>query len=173
MNDATDTVSPHAGRRGTLWALVPVALLVASTSGLLLMASIARNDPGFALEANYYERAVRWDAQQVEWAENERLGYRVALETLATPDGVELRVTPLDRTGARLGVAVVKADAFANARAGDVRHLTLRANADGTHSGLLAPARPGLWEFRFTLLREGERFTQTVRADVPAKPVTP
>jgi hypothetical protein len=173
MNDATDSVPAPALRRWSFWALVPVALLAASTSGLLVMASIAKDDPGFALESNYYERAVRWDRQQLQSAENARLGYRVELEAVATRDAIELHATPFDRAGARLEGCVLAVDAFANARAADVRHLTLQRGADGTHRASLGAARPGLWEFRFNVLRNGERFTQTVRLDVPGLPVTP
>ena len=168
MNTITESAADITkSRGGTFWALLPVALLLASSTGVLTMASIARSDPGFALESDYYQRAVRWDGQQLEWAQNARLGYRIEAETVATPEGVELRATLRDRSGVKLEGASVAVEAFANARAADVRRLTLRESQAGTYTVGLGNPRQGLWEFRFGVLREGERFTQVVRADVP------
>jgi nitrogen fixation protein FixH len=164
---ATTESVRNSAKRGTFWALVPVGLLLACLVGLLTMASIARDDPGFALEPSYYERAVRWERQQQERAENARLGYRIGVETLATERGVELRATLRDRSGAALTGSVVQVDAFANARAADRRKLTLREAPDGTYRAVLGAARPGLWEFRFDVVRGREHFTEVVRADLP------
>jgi hypothetical protein len=155
--------------RGLFWALLPVGLLVASLSGLLVMASIARRDPSFALEADYYERAVRWDRQQVQWATNERLGYRVAALAEDGPNGVELEVVVNDRAGRSLTDATVTAEAFANARAAEVRRLAFQAGTGGIHRVSLGHVRPGLWEFRFVVTRNGERFTEIVRKDLPGR----
>ena len=174
MNTTTDA-SPKASnsKRGTFWALLPAGFLLASLSGLLAMASIAQRDPGFALEADYYERAVRWDRQQAQWAENARLGWHLTAEPRLVPEGVELRVVVTAGTGERLAAAAVNVEAFANARAGDVRRLSLEPAADGSYRARLGRARPGLWEFRFVVVHDGRRFAETLRADVPKGPVSP
>ncbi|HEY3500315.1 MAG TPA: FixH family protein [Polyangiaceae bacterium] len=174
MNTVTESAPELSkSRRGTFWALLPVVLLVSSLTGVLVMASIARSDPSFALESDYYQRAVRWDGQQLEWAENARLGYTIEAESVATSEGVELRATLRDRNGAKLEGASVGVEAFANARAADVRRLTLRESEAGAYAVGLGQPRPGLWEFRFSVVRDGKRFTQIVRADVPRRQAAP
>ncbi len=149
---------------------VPVGLLVATVAGLGTMASIAARDPGFSLETNYYDRAVHWDREQAQWTENARLGLKVALAFERGPRGTEVVARVVDRTGAPVRGAVVRAEAFANARAGERRFLELGEQADGSYRAPLPAARAGLWEVRFSVEQAGGRFTHTARADVPAEP---
>jgi hypothetical protein len=146
--------------------MVPVVLLTLGVGGVVLLGSIAANDPGFALERDYYQRAVHWDRQQDEWAENRRLGYRLAAEIRRGASGVEVVARVLDGAGAPLGGAHVEMEAFANARAAARRTLTLVEAAPGAYHAPLGAARPGLWELRFTVVRGSDRFTEVVRVDV-------
>lgn len=155
-----------AESRGQWWAFVPVALLVACLVGIGTLVSIAVRDPGFALEKNYYDRAVHWDRERDQVATNERLGYGVELELHEATDGVEVELRLTDRGGVALPGARVTVEAFANARSGERRVLQLVAGSDGRYRGSLGPARQGLWEFRVEVLAEGGRFTRVVRADV-------
>ncbi len=157
----------RAKSRGLFWALLPVGLLGASLAGLLTMATIASRDPGFAIEKGYYERAVHWDRQQAEWAENERLGYSLQLDIAETAGGGrDVVVNVEDRAGAPLRGARVSVEAFANARAAERRTLSLREQADGSYRAALGRARGGLWEFRCEVLRDHERFTHVTRVDL-------
>jgi nitrogen fixation protein FixH len=149
---------------------VPVGLLAATLAGLGTMASIAARDPGFALETNYYDRAVHWDREQAQWAENARLGFHVEAGFERAPHGNEVVARVTDRSGAPLRGAAVRAEAFANARAGERRSLELREQPDGSYRAPLGKARPGLWELRLSVERTGARFTHTARADLPAEP---
>jgi nitrogen fixation protein FixH len=160
--------APNAGG-GLFWALVPVVLLVASVGGVGTMAAIATRDPGFALEKNYYDRAVHWDREQAQRTENARLAWRIVLELAPRPYGAEVVVRVLDRAGVSLQGAGVSAEAFANARAGDRRSLLLEERPDGTYRAALPEPRPGVWEIRLVVLRGGSRFTEVVRAEVPAR----
>lgn len=160
--------SVSSRRRGLFWAAVPVLLLGASLAGVGAMVSIAVHDPSFALERNYYERAVHWDAQREQEATNERLGYAFTLALRPAEDGTELEVELADHARVPLSGAEVKVEAFANARAGERRFLTLVPAADGRYRASLGRARAGLWEFRFDVHAGGEHFTRTVREDIPA-----
>jgi nitrogen fixation protein FixH len=161
-----ETVPPASSGHGTFWMLVPVVLLGASVIGVGSIASIAAHDPGFALEKNYYERAVHWDRQAAEWAEDERLGYRLALAVAPVPAGAELAVRVADHAGAPLHGASVRVEAFAVARSAERRTLELVEGADGSYRAALAGTRPGLWEFRCVVTAGSDRYTEVVRADV-------
>ncbi len=155
-------------RGGTFWALVPVGLLLASVGGVGSLSLIAAHDPGFALEKDYYQRAVHWDAQRAQWAQNARLGYRISLDVHRGKDGVELTTALTDHAGMPVRGASVEVEAFANARADDRRQWTLTERSAGTYGTSLGAPRPGLWEFRFVVTADGERFTAIERADVSA-----
>jgi hypothetical protein len=156
-----------ARRSGLLWAMVPVVLLGAGVSGLGVLASLAAHDPSFALEHDYYQKAVHWDRQQAEWAENARLGYGVAVELGAGSGGIELVVRVTDRTGVPLRGARVEVEAFANARAADRRTLRLVEGEDGRYHAPLGTPRAGLWELRFAVAQSSDRFTHVTRVEVP------
>jgi nitrogen fixation protein FixH len=155
--------------RGLFWALVPVLLLGSSLLGVGTMVSIAVHDPSFALEKNYYERGVHWDRQREQEETNERLGYGVELALRKAPHGVELEVALADRALVPLSGAEVKVEAFANARAGERRYLTLTPDAEGRYRAPLGRAQAGLWEFRLDVRARGEHFTRTLRKDVPPR----
>jgi hypothetical protein len=173
MSIATDFPAEPRTVKGTLWALVPVALLAVSTLGVGTMASIAARDPGFALERNYYDRAVHWDRQQAQWAENERLRYGLLLDAVPADDGVALVLRLSERGGGPLTGASVRAEAFANARAGEVLDLLLVEQAPGRYETKLHAPRPGLWELRLAVTRGSEHFSEVVRVDLGGKGAAP
>jgi hypothetical protein len=154
------SVSGAAHSRGLFWAAVPVVLLVFGVGGVVVLGTIAANDPGF-------RRAVEWDRQQAQSAENARLGYHVVADVRPSEGGVEVIATIVDPSRASFRGAEVEAEAFANARAGMRRTLRFVERADGTYGAELGTARPGLWELRFTVVRGGQRYTEVVRVDVP------
>jgi nitrogen fixation protein FixH len=160
-------VSPVSRGHGTFWMLVPVALLAASVLGVGSLAAVAARDPGFALEQNSYERAVRWDRQQADWAENARLGYHLTLTLMPRATGAELALRASDHAGVALHAASVTIEAFANARSAARRRLTLVEAPDGSYRAELADARPGLWELRCVVSHGGERYSEVFRVDVP------
>ncbi len=167
MNVATElNQARRTTGRGLFWAFVPAALLAASLIGVGTMCSIATRDPGFALETNYYERAVHWDGEQAQLAENARLGYHLDVTSTPVTGGVELVVRVLDRENVALRHASVRAEAFANARAAARRNLVLTERADGSYVTMLAAPRPGLWEVRVRVEHDHERFTAAVRTEL-------
>ena len=169
MTSTVETRTPVAAGRGWFWAAVPAVLLAASLAGVGTMASLAARDPGFALEKNYYERAVHWDELEAQRLTNERLGYQLSLRTEESPAGVEVVLRLSDRAGSALPGAEVAVEAFANARAANRERLVLRAAPDGSYRAVLANARPGLWEFRCDVRTGGEHFTEVVRTDLRAR----
>ena len=68
------TKTSVAAGSGTFWAWVPATLLGAMLLGLGTMAYIAIDDPSFALEPNYYDKAVHWDRSQAEARSSQALG---------------------------------------------------------------------------------------------------
>ena len=155
-------------RHGTVWAFVPAGLITIMLGGLLTMATIAGRDPGFALEPDYYAKAVRWDEQQAQQATNLRLGWQL-VPHVAPRDG-ERKTTVLvdlkDARGQAVSGATLKLEAFANARAGTRITRELRESGAGSYGTELPPARDGLWELRFSAVRGSERFTRTLRVEL-------
>jgi hypothetical protein len=165
MNELKSSTQP----RGSAWAWVPVALLGSMLLGLGTLAYIATDDPHFALEPNYYDKAVHWDRTQAQACESEALGLRLTLlkPLSATIDGkVELELSVSDRKGVPFSGAEVRLEAFPNAFASRVQHVVLKEIAPGVYQSELSRGTPGLWELRFSVAQGEKRFQQALRRDM-------
>jgi hypothetical protein len=154
---------------GTFWAWVPAGLLGAMFVGLGSMAYVAVNDPGFALEPNYYDKAVHWDKSQAEAQASHALGLQLGLQkplALDSSGQVRLALTVSDRTGAALTGADVKVEAFPNAAASHVEVLQLKELAPGVYSGKISRGVRGLWELRVSVKRSDLSYREALRRDV-------
>lgn len=163
-----DAPTPRQQRLGRLW-VAGVVLVLGCTVGLnVYMLRVSGDDPSFAVEPDYYAKALHWDDELAQRARNAALGWRVApaLETA----GAEpvLAVTIVDSIGAPLDGAAVEVRAFPLARSAQVTTATLAPReAPGTYAAPLAMSRGGEWELRFTVARGAERFTRVARLSVP------
>lgn len=161
---ASDAQAPAADKVGhSYWAFAPVVLLGSLLTGLFVMVRLAVNDPGFAVEPNYYDKAVRWDEQRAQVAHSAELGWHASL-TLATPG--ELSLSLSDGREHPISGAKVKLQAFHNGHAGEVLDLDLAQLAPGSYGAAFNPRRAGLWEFRITAELGSDRWTESLRRDV-------
>ncbi|MBI2377447.1 MAG: FixH family protein [Deltaproteobacteria bacterium] len=154
-----------ASKRGAWYAAIPVGLIVASLLGNVFMMRIATADPAFAVERDYYKKAVLWDQEMAQAELNHALGYSFRLETRASGGDVELSVVLLDAAGKPIELAVISGEAFSNARAGDITKLAF-SDEGPVHRTKLSHPRPGLWELRLEATVAGRRFTAVERRDL-------
>lgn len=152
---------------GRFWAWVPVGLLGSMLIGLGWMAFVASNDPGFALEPDYYQKAVRYDQEIEQRAENARLAwrFRVSAEKLGEGGNARVRVVA-HRPEGRLTGATATVEALRNASAARVLTGRLEELRPGEYWVELPLKRGGLWEFRFRFERAKDRATHLARLDV-------
>lgn len=156
-------------RAGAIWAWVPALLLGAMFVGLGGLAYLAIDDPSFALESNYYDKAVHWDQSQQQARNSRALGLNLTLaEPLAlTETGkVTVQLSVTDRKTLALSGADVALDAFPNAYANRVQHVLLREVKPGLYVGELSRGVRGLWELRVVVKQGTLRYDQVLRADV-------
>jgi nitrogen fixation protein FixH len=152
------------------WAYVPAGLLVAMVTGLLSLAHIAGDDPGFAVERDYYQKASHWDAAMAQQARNQDLGWQAELALTPLPTGMQALTLKLrDRAGAAIEGAHVTVEAFHNARAASPLDFELLPGPDG-YAAVVDPGRPGLWEFRVEARKADERFTTVIRRSIEGRP---
>jgi hypothetical protein len=156
-------------RAGAIWAYVPALLLGTMLIGLGTMAYVAIDDPSFALESNYYDKAVHWDQNQQRARDSQALGLNLALGaplsvSKAGKVTVQLRVT--DRATVAFSGADVALDAFPNAYANRVQRLILHEVEPGLYVGELSQGVRGLWELRVVVTQGVLRYDQILRADV-------
>lgn len=154
--------------KGRFYMALPALLLGASLVGWVVMTRLAVNDPGFAVEKDYYRKASHFDERKAAEAASQKLGWTVsALRLEALPSGqARVRMSLRDGQGAPLTGAHVTASAAAIARSASETSLTFRSTAPGEYEADLAPARRGLWEMKVSAQLGDARFVQTLRAEL-------
>ena len=154
--------------RGWYWPVGIAALLVGSAGANIALLVITSRDTSFAVERNYYAKALAWDETMAQEARNEALGWRLGLEVepAGEPTWTTVAVRLADRAGAPLEGAGITIEALHNARANTILTATLAPRGAG-YAAAMRLARPGLWEFRVRATRGGDVFTATVMRDVP------
>ena len=148
--------------RGLHWPVLVTLLFVGNIGLASAVLVIANNDPGFAVEDDYYDKALRWDETIEQRERNDALGWSIAppAEARADADGtcwIELSLAGPD--GAPIDGAILRAVAFADARASDRRELEFNGAGDGRYAAPVPAARPGRWTLRLVAERDGDRFT--------------
>ncbi len=159
--------SPENTRESSgIWPFVPAVLLGGMVAGLFLMMRIATDDPNFAVEKDYYQKALDWDATQAQSRRNRTLGWNITLQPRESGKRTELRARVLDKDGKPVALSRLTVEAFPNAAANQRTTLTLTPTAAGDYQAFLSPSHRGLWEFRFVVDAPGGRFTQILREDL-------
>jgi nitrogen fixation protein FixH len=157
-------------KKGWYWPLLLVGLLASGVVANLYFMGLAVSDPSFAVEPDYYAKALAWDAHLAQAKENAELGWTIAL-AVADADRATGRAHVVarlfDRDGRPLPGLTVGLTAFHNARASQVVAATLSETAEHAYAADVAVSRPGLWEFRVAATRGTETFTAVVDQDAP------
>jgi FixH protein len=156
-------------RRGARWALVPVALLASSLFGVGGMALVAVRDPNFALEPDYYQKAIHWDQVQAQAANNQRSGFQVlapAVIVLDKQGRATLKLEIKSQSGHAVTGAHVIATGFPNAYSEDISPLQFSEQTPGVYLAPIQARHVGLWEFRVALDSGADHVTAVVRCDL-------
>lgn len=146
------------------WPLGISAVLGLSVIVNLAVMAVAGSDPSFAVEPDYYQKAVDWDRHAARQAASDALGWKaeIALEPGPSP---RLNVNLLDETGLPVEGATVSIEAFHIARAADIIKSEMKEEAGNRYAAPLAIPRPGIWEFRLAASRGNDRFETVVRKE--------
>jgi nitrogen fixation protein FixH len=146
------------------WPVAVIGLAAVVLGANFFLVYLAVSDPSFAVEPNYYQKALDWDEHRSQEKSNLDLGWKfnfnLAMER--GPDGtLELRALLFDRDGLPIDNARIKVETFHNAMSAYPLEADLEATGDGAYTAALPIRRPGLWEFRFVVDRDDQRFMQT------------
>ena len=155
--------------KGAFWPAMVVGLLLMNVAVVGVTVVLATRDPSFAVEANYYDKAVAWDDYARRQVASEALGWTaVAMVSRdeAAPGQRAVCITLHDAQGAPVEGALVEAVVFHNARAGDREFLRLSETGAGLYEGTARRRRDGVWVVEVTARRAGDEFFAETRAEV-------
>ncbi len=154
--------------KGRIWPTMIVAALLGNVVLGVVLVRLAGGDRHFAVESNYYQKAVNWDSTMAQAGRNTVLGWVMvpSLGPVRSDGGDTLRVTLHTAAGEPVRDALVTLEAMPVAFAGEVARATLRATGEpGQYAAVGVIRRVGLWELRFAAVRGSDRFTDNLRLD--------
>jgi len=157
-------------KRAWTWPAIVIGLLVLGVGANLALLVVATSDPGFAVEPDYYAKAVAWDDKRAQDARNLALGWRLTADAradaAAVPPALAVGVELTDAAGRPIDGAAVHVEAFPVSRSQNLLQADLAARGAGRYAASLPLVRMGIWELRFTAARGADRFTRTSQIEV-------
>lgn len=153
---------------GMGWPIGVAVILGATVAANIVVMRLASSDPSFAIEPDYYKKAVAFDSTMAAESRSLTLGWSATSTIVAnaTSDRPVVSVTLVDSLRQPIVGATVTITALANARANEVLSATLRESAPGRYDGTLAATFAGQWEVRVNAVRGAQHFTSSTRTDV-------
>lgn len=162
-----------AERRAAIkWGAAIVGILGTSFIVAMVMLYVSSTDPSFAVEPDYYDKAIHWDDRAAQLRANAELGWRITLGQGpgAAPGQRTLTAMLTDSEGAPIEDATVGVVAFHNARAADRSGFAMTTTGGGVFTAEAPLTRPGLWEFRFAVVTPESTFTDTQQIELQPIP---
>ncbi len=150
-------------RKGHFWPFLIVGLLALAIGANVAMVVLATSDPTFAVEPDYYQKALAWDGTMAQENANQALGWRLEAGCGSGPNASWVVAALRGRDGELLPGATVAVEAFQGANSGRRVAGPLAARDDRRYEGTLDRLEPGMWELRFTITRGAETYTHTLR----------
>ena len=147
---------------GAAWPWIIGGALALHVVVSLVVVFVATSDPSYAVEEDYYQKALAWDEKRAQDHTNEVLGW--SFEFAVTPparpgDLTEVEAAVRYADGAPLNGATVSIEAFHNTYSDDIIRGALTESGGGTYTARLPLRQNGRWEMRFTVERGADRFT--------------
>ena len=154
-------------KRGSWWPIAITAVLATTVAANIWVMRVASDDPSFAIEPDYYRKAIEWDSTLAQARQDSILGWRLTpeLQVVRATGKARLSATLTDSTGVPISGAVVRVSALPVARANEVHEVTLAAAGAGEYAAQLDSLREGRWELRFDVRAGSVRFTEVARVE--------
>jgi len=153
-------------KKGMGWPIGIVVILAATVAGNIGVIVLTNNDLSFAIEPDYYRKAVAWDSTQARIAQSDALAWTVSAQVNNQDASLSvLTLTLVDQTGAAVHNARLTGTLLHVARANDVQSVVFTETPGGQYVATVPMARRGMWELRLAAVRNAEQFQQTVRID--------
>lgn len=153
-------------KKGMGWPIGIVVILLATVASNVAVIVLTSDDPSFAVEPDYYRKAVAWDSTEARRDRSDALGWRASARVDTLANGAsEITIALTDASGAAVRSASVRGALLHVARANDVQQVVFAATDDGRYVARAEMERAGVWELRLTADRNSEHFLQTLRLE--------
>ena len=170
MIDETKIRAEKRARR--FWVSLVVCLLGIQVviGGVALQ--LAVGDPSGAVVPSYHEAALNWDQTHHARLASTRLGWAIetVVSDVADESGmraIEIHVqNELAESASDLEIA---GQIYHHARACKVQSVAFASVGEGRYIAMAPMARDGLWQLEFEIQGAGERMTEAMTLELPAR----
>lgn len=155
-------------KQGMGWPIGVASILALTVGANIVVMRIANDDPSFAVEPDYYRKAVHFDSTMAQERTNLALGwgFDAVIDSIGDGKHTRLSVRLRDASSAPLSAARVAVMARFNARANDTLTAVLEERAPGLYVTTLPIAHPGEWEVRVDARHGSQHFSTSSRVMV-------
>lgn len=162
-------------KAGIGWPIAVACILGATVTANIVVMRIANDDPSFAIEPDYYRKAVHFDSSMAQSRQNLALGWQfdARFEPITSAVATPITVRAKDAAAAPLTGATIMIVARFNARANDTLTTTLVETSPGEYRGVLPMGHPGEWEVRVNAERQNEHYSASTRVNAVRAVVAP
>ena len=147
------------GTRAWLWPVSVVGILGVSMMVCAVTVVAAVGDPSYAIEDDYYQKAVEWDEARRMQDASHGLGWTA--DVSITTGNRLVSVIMNDTNGKPIEGAAVRATVFHHARRGMAEELVLQHRGGGQYAATLTHPREGQWQVRLSATIGRSRFLHT------------
>ncbi|MGE0480606.1 MAG: FixH family protein [Phycisphaerae bacterium] len=166
-----------AAGRAWVWPAIVVGMLAAHAALCAITIVAATSDPSWAVEPDYYQKALNWDEHAAAMRAGAALGWTVEIDvaSMASVRGSRaVRCRLSDRDAKPVDGATLRATVFHHARGADRTTLAFAPAGRGEYEASAALRKAGTWEFRIEAERGEERYRALQLVQVaPATGVAP
>ncbi len=151
------------------WLFVPCALLLTSVSFGVLTVTLAVANHPLGVEPGYDSKAAHFESERQQRETNDRLRWIVtpSVERLdGRLGGVRLHIE--DRNANAIDASTVRVECIPVGNADGRSTVDLAEALAGDYAGTFAIRGEGLYEFRVSIKREGDTYTDLFRRNVAA-----
>jgi hypothetical protein len=152
-------------KKGSLWPWIIGGALVLHVVVSLVVVFFATTDASYAVEEDYYQKAINWDEKRAQDRINNELGWSLSFSvTPPTSPGEHptIEVDLADITARPLAGAAIALETFHKAHSEDIIRIMIEPAGDaGRYTASPGMLHNGRWELRFTVDHGGEHFTYT------------
>jgi len=149
-----------------LWPAALVAVLAITVLANVAIYWTANHDSSFAVEPDYYQRAIDWDSTVARGQRSAALGWSADVR-LAPPEAGQaiLSVTLAARSGVPLDSADVRAALSHNAHGANVFQVRLLPSGPGLYAARVPSTAQGLWRVDLAATLGDDVFVGRVTVD--------
>ncbi len=142
------------------WPSLVFVIIGLDLLGIGALAYFARTDASFAVEKDYYAKAVRWDESRAARTRSDELGWSAGVELSPPGHRGDALVRLIDRDGTAVTGARVTLSAFHRAFVGESLEIAMTesADAEGVYTAAFVPTRHGRWIFRLRAILGANEF---------------